>query len=188
MARKLSREARDKMVTAAMEVIGELGVDGFTVDEVARRSGVAKTTIYRHFESGPALAVHALNGMLEKFPSIDTGTLRGDLETFGDHVRPQFNDPATRTVIAGVLAMSANEREFGEIHRQIIDERKAPLIRAFQRAIARGELDPETDLDLAHDMLEGTFVFRRILLDQIITEADSLTIIGMVLKAIGAED
>src|ERR1039458_3180617 len=42
------RRSRDRVLTTAFELLSEGGVGGFTVDEVARRSGVAKTTIYRH--------------------------------------------------------------------------------------------------------------------------------------------
>ncbi|MCB0989757.1 MAG: TetR/AcrR family transcriptional regulator [Acidimicrobiales bacterium] len=187
MGRQLSSRARDQMVVAAQELIAEVGLDGFTVDEVARRSGVAKTTIYRHFPSSAALAIHAVDCMIEEFPSIDTGSLRGDLESFFEVMRPHINDPATRQVLAGVFAMSAREPDFGEVMRQMLTERKAPLIRAFQRAIARGELSPETDLELAYDMLEGVFVFRRVLLDQTITPGESASVIDMILRAIRVE-
>lgn len=188
MARQLSSRARDQMVASAQEIIAEVGLEGFTVDEVARRSGVAKTTIYRHFPSSAALAVHAVDCMVEEFPTVDTGSLRGDLEAFFEVMKPQMNDPSTRQVLAGLFAMSAREPDFGEVLKQMLTERKAPLIKAFQRAIARGELCPETDLELAYDMLEGVFLFRRILLDQTITQAESSAVIDLILRAIRVED
>ena len=60
MGRPLSDEARERMLRAALEVVLEIGVPGFTIDEVARRSGVAKTTIYRHFDSRNDLLVGKL--------------------------------------------------------------------------------------------------------------------------------
>ena len=64
MARTPSLEARQKVLVAAQEVVRDAGIDGFTVDEVAHRSGVAKTTIYRHFHNAHHLVVAALDCMI----------------------------------------------------------------------------------------------------------------------------
>lgn len=188
MPRPLSGAARDKMIAAAQDVIAEHGVDGFTVDEVARRSGVAKTTIYRHFESGAALAVHALDRMIEDFPSFDTGSLRGDLEAFLHGILGHINDPAIRQAMSGLFAVSAREPEFARVHRALLDERKAPLRTAFQRAMARGELSPETDIDLAISMFEGTLVYRRGLLDEEVTSNDAQALVAIMLRALSVDD
>ncbi len=187
MPRHLSGAARDKMLAAAQDVIAEHGIDGFTVDEVARRSGVAKTTIYRHFDSGAALAVHALDSMIEDFPSFDTGSLRGDLQAFLQGIMAHINDPAMRQTMSGLFAVSAREPEFARVHRAMLDERKAPLRTAFQRAMARGELSPETDIDLAIAMIEGPLVYRRVLLDEVITPADATTLIDLILRALSVD-
>lgn len=183
MARPLSTEARDKMVLAAQSIIGEFGVDGFTIDEVARRSGVAKTTIYRHFPDANGLAIEALDCMVEPFEEIDTGTLRGDLLAFLEQILPHMHTPEIREAMAGMFAITARQPEFGRVHRSMIDERKLPLRRAFQRAIARGEVDPDIDLELVIDMIEAPMVYRRILMDEAVTEATLGQIVDFVLRA-----
>ena len=88
MARSLSEAARAKMLGAAADLVLDAGVDGFSVDEVARRSGVAKTTIYRHFPSAKELLVAALDQFMTAPPTPDTGSLRTDLLEYLASVRP----------------------------------------------------------------------------------------------------
>ena len=88
MARSLSEAARTKMLRAATDLVLDAGVDGFSVDEVARRSGVAKTTIYRHFPSAKELLVAALDRTMKAPPTPDTGSLREDLLEYLASVRP----------------------------------------------------------------------------------------------------
>ena len=82
MARPRSDEARRKALEAARELIVEKGVVNLTIEDVAARSGVAKTTIYRHWPERTALIVDTVNAMFEHLRTPDTGSLRGDLEAF----------------------------------------------------------------------------------------------------------
>src|SRR5450759_3563268 len=73
------RRSRDRVLTTTFELLGESGVGGFTVDEVARRSGVAKTTIYRHWPSREALVIDACSRISDEQEVPDTGSLEGDV-------------------------------------------------------------------------------------------------------------
>ena len=91
MARPRSDEARRKALDAARELILDKGVVNLTIEDVAAVSGVAKTTIYRHWPERTALIVDTVNAMFEHLRTPDTGSLRGDLEAFfgaGDAHRP----------------------------------------------------------------------------------------------------
>ena len=68
------------MLAAAQQTIVQHGLDACTLDEVARRSGVAKTTIYRHFGDLDELVVTAIDDMIEEVATPDHGSLRADLE------------------------------------------------------------------------------------------------------------
>ena len=64
-----------------------------------------------------------LDGDAFRRGEVDTGSLRGDLVEFSNHVRPFFNDPATRTLFGDVFTLSIREPNFGAVHKQIMDER-----------------------------------------------------------------
>ena len=98
MARPRSEAARQKMLGATVEIAFEHGVNAVTFDEVARRSGVAKTTIYRHFDTKNQLVMEALDGATV-FPAIpDTGTLRTDLLDFFTTIQPMFRNERLRAL------------------------------------------------------------------------------------------
>src|SRR5215203_5293355 len=82
MARPRSEEARRKALAAAIDLLVEKGVGDLTIEEVAQRSGVAKTTIYRHWPERASLIVDTVRTSFEHVSTPDTGSLRGDLETF----------------------------------------------------------------------------------------------------------
>src|ERR1700683_1738109 len=73
------RRSRSRVLTTAFELLSESGVGGFTVDEVSRRSGVAKTTIYRHWPSREALVIDAASRISAEQEVPDTGSLEGDV-------------------------------------------------------------------------------------------------------------
>lgn len=98
MARPHSKAAQAKMLGAAIELVQAAGVRGFNIDEVARRSGVAKTTIYRHFPNPNELLVAALDGAITVPPTPNTGSLRGDLLEFLASVLPIFTNPTVRAL------------------------------------------------------------------------------------------
>src|SRR3954470_11548461 len=82
MARPRSEAARRKALAAATDLIVEKGVANLTIEEVATRSGVAKTTIYRHWPERTGLILDTVSACFAEVETPDTGTLRGDLEAF----------------------------------------------------------------------------------------------------------
>ena len=109
MVRSLSEAARTKMLAAATDLVLDRGVDRFSVDEVARRSGVAKTTIYRHFASAKELLVAALDRAMAAPPTPDTGSLRPDLLEYLASVRPGFADVPLRNLFFEIYTASARD-------------------------------------------------------------------------------
>ncbi len=187
MARPLSEEARDKARAAAQSVIAEHGIDGFTVDAVAKRSGVAKTTIYRHWESGNALMLDAIGALVTTLPTPDTGTLAGDLERFISSMLVMVDDPMMTRTILGVMAAAASDPDLDRVHRELMAERKAPLRAILARARARGEVRGDVDLDMLLDMVEGPFIVRLLLRRAPLAPAETTSMIALVVRAVGPD-
>ncbi len=103
MARTLSPEAHRKALDAARDLLLAQGPDAFTVDAVAQRSGVAKTTIYRHFASAHDLMVAAIGSLIEPLPTPNTGSLRDDLLALFRSRLDNANDAKLRPLIVGLL-------------------------------------------------------------------------------------
>lgn len=160
MGRQLSTEARSRILASAEDVLRSDGVDGFALDEVARRSGVAKSTIYRHFSSANELLITALDRTIAPFPTPNTGSLRSDLIAFVTTILPTVNDTALRPMMLGMLLASSRDPDLRQLHLAMVNERMGPLKTILDLAKARGEISEDLEFDMACDCIEGPFVNR----------------------------
>ena len=129
------------------------------VAQVARRAGVSKATMYRRWPSKTLLIVAALRTTPPLEP-VDAGSLRDDLEALLN----QFLAIVDSTPVAGLLAALAAERRRDPSLARVLDpfvrERTRPLVEAMQRAVARHEIPPTVDLELAATLAGGTIITR----------------------------
>lgn len=184
MARPLSEAARTKTLEAASAVLEELGVDGFTVDEVARRSKVAKSTIYRHFTSSDELLLCALDCMLFSLPTPNNGDLRADLDEFLSAAEEFMMSETAPRLLTGILNRSTNDPEFAKIHGAFMAQQRQPLKTMVQLAQARGEVHPDLDLDIAVDIMEGPFMMQKLVRRQPMTTNTAKIIMDLALAGL----
>jgi AcrR family transcriptional regulator len=160
--RPRSQEADQAILAAAIQLLAERGLAGMSIEEVAARAGVAKTTIYRRWPSRGALALDAFLAEFQgQQPSPDTGTLRGDLL---GALRAWIRS-VTRTragpVVAGLIAEAQRDPELatawrGRVVERLRDQHKVLL----DRAVERGEIAAATDQDVVLDLLFGAAYHR----------------------------
>ena len=137
MARTLSAAARAKMLEAAQQIITTEGIGACTIDAVARRSGVAKSTIYRHFANADDLAVTAINEMIEIVATPDHGSFRDDLQSIVIAFRGVVRHDTFRQLFVSMLSRAAVDDEYAGVYHQAQEMRHAPLRIAIQRGMAR---------------------------------------------------
>jgi AcrR family transcriptional regulator len=163
MARPRSEEARRKALAAAVDLIVERGVASLSIEEVAARSGVAKTTIYRHWPERAALIIDATRSTLEHVVTPDTGSLRGDLQAyFTGMIRADLTGKVGR-LFPCLIDAAARDPEIEMLLERISNERQQPLMTIIGRAQARGELPPDLDRDVVIGTVLGPLVFRKVL-------------------------
>lgn len=160
MARPRSSEARQKMLDAATELALDVGIRAFTVDELARRSGVAKTTIYRHFPSKNELIITALDGVTPIPEVPDTGNLHDDLVIFLGNVLPIFASAKLRALFLDIFAAATFDEELAALQSSMMNGRGEALMTIVARARERGEMPPELDHDVVVELIEGPLIFR----------------------------
>lgn len=187
MARPRSDAAREKMLGATAEIVLADGVNAVTFDEVARRSRVAKTTIYRHFETKNQLLIEALDGQTRVPPVPDTGNLRADLLDFFTTIQPLFANEQLRAATLDLMAAAARDNELGILHRHTVRDRTKAMQTIFARAQARGELPADLDYLDAFDFLEGPFFVRTLLYPEKVVELDLERTVDRIIAALTAE-
>ena len=148
------------MLRATQAIVRERGLEAFTVEAVAAESGVAKTTIYRHFSSADELLLAALSEVAGEVADIDTGDVRRDLVELMRHYVEVATRPDIRQIIAAVMQRAAVDEEFARLRQRHIAERKAPVRLAIQRGIAAGAIDPTIDVETVAVLLEGPMIAR----------------------------
>lgn len=185
MARPLSSDARRKMLDATRAVIADVGPDALTIDEIARRSGVAKTTIYRHFPSTSALILNALADVPASVTAPDTGDLRTDLRDIIEQFIAITADGTVRQMMFHALNTGPDDPEFAKIHTELREGRRNPIRTALEQAQARGEIPTGLDVDLAATIIEAPFIVQRLIADLPVTDHDIDTVLDLLLPGLG---
>jgi AcrR family transcriptional regulator len=155
------RRSRDRVLTTAFELLSESGVGGFTVDEVARRSGVAKTTIYRHWPSREALVLDAASRISAEQDVPDTGSLAGDVTAILTNIGYLLGTARWSSVVPSLVDVAERDPEFARIHGKIQRGHAAPLREVIERAAVRGEISATADPSRMISALMGPLYYRR---------------------------
>ncbi|MFE5332386.1 TetR/AcrR family transcriptional regulator [Embleya sp. NPDC056575] len=157
---------------ATLDLLADKGYEGLTIEGVAERSGVNKTTIYRWWPSKGALLGAALTGARRlEFPMPDTGSLRGDLEALLDGMVSLLTTPPTADIAVAALGAVTHSAELAEHAGAFFAGRLARERPVFERAVARGELAADADPMLLMDLLAGA-AWLRVVFRQLPVEPD----------------
>jgi len=175
--------SRAAALTATVDLLVERGIAGTTIEAVAARSGVARTTIYRHWPDQPALVVDAFASVLDDPAPPDLGSLRADLL----HLVRGLADALGRGPAAALMAtlVDAAERDprYAAVHRREAQARHGAVRVVLERGVERGELPAGADLDALVDVLAGPLFHRRWVSGGRLDDAFATTVVDTVLRA-----
>ena len=187
MARPRSEEARRGLIDATLAIIATDGVNAVTADAVVAASGVAKTTLYRHFGTTDALVFAAVDDSVATQEPPDTGSLRGDLEVIHRHHLEVASAVRTRELFTWMIARSLESFEHRQRFRSVRAQPRGSTTIALRRAIERGELPAELDLDLALHLIQGPLISQRIVDDREVSDEELEAILDATLLALGVD-
>jgi AcrR family transcriptional regulator len=186
--RPRSETAQAAILSAAIALLLDEGLHAMSMDDVAERAGVSKATIYRWWASKELLALDALSTDWAAATAIkraDTGSLRGDLLAF---LRPwirQLNEKPYGRVIAGLVAQAQTDPEFATLYREhFVQPRRDATRLLFVRALDRGEILPNTDVEVALDLLYGPIYHRMLHLHAPLNDRFTKDVVDAVTKAV----
>jgi AcrR family transcriptional regulator len=161
--RPRSQKAHQAILDAAAELLLDHGLSAVSMDAVAKRAGVSKATIYRWWPTKETLALDALYTEWDttRTHPRDTGSLRGDLLAL---LRPWARRAGTRPyarVIAALLTEVHTDPAFADqYHKRVGNPRREQARAVFHRAIDRGEIPADTNIEVALDLLYGPLYHR----------------------------
>lgn len=150
----------DAVVNAAVETLAAVGFGGFSVEEVAARAGVAKTSVYRRFAGRDALLAAALLRLNVEMPPLPApGPVRERLRWALDAVRSSCG--TSRGPILDHANASGDPHVMHLVHELVLEPRRRLLVQIIDDGIASGELRADLDTHAAVACLVGPMLVLR---------------------------
>jgi AcrR family transcriptional regulator len=178
------REARtEAILRAVLEELAEVGYSALSIEAVALRVGIAKTTVYRRYPTKVDLVRaairHFVDSSMGELP--DTGALRSDLVALGR----QIVQLASSVFGQGLFRTRLLDRavpELDEIGKEFDRERECLYRDIATRAVARGELSSESDFETMVQVLSGALLFKLVIKKQSVNELEVVRIVDMLIN------
>src|SRR5215467_13633936 len=159
--RPRSEKARQAILRSTLKVLGKSGFADLTIEEVADRAAVGKATVYRWWPNKGALIADAFAISTTRhlhFP--DTGSVYTDMSRQMRQLVKVFRSRRGR-IVSAILAAGQNDKDLLEAFRErFLWPRRREAYRTLRRAMTRGELHKDADLDLVLDSLYGPIYMR----------------------------
>lgn len=161
--RPRSADVDAAVLAAALDLAGEVGIARMSMDELARRADVSKATIYRRWPSKEALILDALTSAMSPIEDVDTGTLQGDLDLYLRELVARFERSARNDVLPHLIEAAMHDPAIEASLDDYVRFRRITLRLIYERALGRGEIPPDADIDLLIDVTIAPFVYRRLI-------------------------
>jgi AcrR family transcriptional regulator len=183
--RPRSASAEHAIRDAAVELLSERGIGGFSVEAVAARAGVAKTTIYRRWPTREDLIVAVVSDLKGPANVAPGQSLRGDLlHVLRQTARDNRSGRWTRLMTRLMVDAQEYPELVAEIWRQSIGPRRAYLLGILRRGVADGEIRPDADLELLADMLVMPVTSRVRLRPEPLSDAQLADVVDIVVTGV----
>lgn len=177
-----STRVRQAVLAATIELLLETGYSGLTIEAVAARASVHKTTVYRRWTTREALVADALLGRMEtRVPMPDTGALRADLVALTTAVAANLTSPEGNALLKTLVASGTHLGAVRTAGRQFWATRFALARELVRRGIARGDLPPDTDPDLVIEGLIAPLYLRLLVTGQDVDARYAERVVDLVL-------
>jgi AcrR family transcriptional regulator len=170
------------VLDATAALVAEVGVERTTIDEIAARSGVAKTTIYRHFSSKQVLLVEAVHACTSIPVVTDTGSLRDDLISCFSGTTKASYDGRLGDMMLSLMDAAQRDPELGRLVRAQTDQRRRFATEVIQRAVSRGDLPADVDVDLLVTLVAGPLIYTKLVRRQRVTDELVAAVVDSVLS------
>jgi AcrR family transcriptional regulator len=153
---------RNAVLSAASDVLRRNGYAGLTMERVAAESGVAKTTLYRTWPTKAALCMDLyLDVAGRELRDPDTGDVARDLRKIAETVISLQKRTVAGPAFIGLIAEAQVSPDTRKAFLAEFAEKRRALTRTvLRRGIERGQLRPDTDVDLVIDVIGGATTFR----------------------------
>jgi AcrR family transcriptional regulator len=158
--RPRSVESHQVILQATLALLAEIGFDAMSIEAIAARAGVGKTTIYRRYASKEELVADAIENVREEVVIPNTGNLWGDIDALIENASQITLSPLGRQTAAMIISSASSNPQFAQIYwTKYLQPRRQAFAIVLERAKARNEVQPEIDPDLVFDIMSGVMLY-----------------------------
>lgn len=179
-----SEEARQSVLEAADDLLVEVGYARLTIEGIAERAGVAKQTIYRWWSSKNDILMDAfVQDAAEALIPSDTADLRQDLRAHAREIARFLTESDAGAVFRALTAQAQHDPALAaRLRLEHLSRQRGYDRLPFERAVARGALDPGLDVDLAVDQIVGPIYYRVLVTGQSPSPEFTDTLVDVVIS------
>jgi AcrR family transcriptional regulator len=158
--RPRSVKSHQAMLQATLELLAEVGFDALSIEAIAARAGVGKTTIYRRYTCKEELVADAIESIRQDVEIPDTGNLWGDMDALIKSAAQITLNQLGRQTVATIVGSASSNSQFARIYwAKYLQPRRQGFSVVIDRAKARNEIPADLDPGLIFDIMSGIMLY-----------------------------
>lgn len=148
------------ILQATLELLAEVGFDRLSIEAIAARAKVGKTTIYRRYPGKEELVANAIESIRAEVIIPDTGSLDSDINALIENAAQITLTPLGRKSVGMIISSASSNSEFAQIYwTRYLQPRRQAFAIVIDRAKARNEVKADLDSDLVFDTMSGIMLY-----------------------------
>lgn len=183
--RPRSEQAERAILAAALELLAEHSVAGLSMEAIAARAGVAKTTVYRRWPGKEELLLDALIGLKGPVPQPPGAGVRDDLVWLLTQIRARWEQEQSAPLMRRLVAEVDRHPELAnEYWRRAVAPRRAVLHAVLRRGVATGLIRADADIELLGELLVAPVLLRVVIKPAPLSDAQTAELVDIVLGGV----
>ena len=164
--------SKTKILEAAADILASKGASAATIERIASQAGVARTTVYRHWDSLGQLLMDAFEMQASAAPEPSvSGDLGEKLLALLEELAWALTESKRANMLPALVDAAERDAKVAALQSRHTEMRRTPIRDVIMQAIARGELSNELDIETALDQLSGPLFYRRLITHRPLTKA-----------------
>ncbi|MEH2209546.1 TetR/AcrR family transcriptional regulator [Nostoc sp.] len=148
------------ILQATLDLLAEVGYESMSIEAIASRAGVGKTTIYRRYTSKEELVADAIESLRDDLAIPDTDSFWGDMDILINNAAKKIDSPLGRQTLALIVSTASSNPQFAEVYwTKYTKLRREAFSKILERAKSRGEIHKDADVDLIIDLVSGSLYY-----------------------------
>jgi TetR/AcrR family transcriptional regulator of autoinduction and epiphytic fitness len=175
--------SRRVILEAVLDELGAVGYGALTIESVAARAGVGKSTVYRHWPGKLALVEDAFRTLKAPVVVPESGCLRDRVVEMLEQVACLIEQSTYSACMPALIEAAERDAQVRDVHCRLSAERRAGLVDVLHEAVENGDLPADSDAEILADALVGVLLIRRLMLHQPLDPTQAAAVVDQLLPA-----